>query len=101
MSKNSSRSAGALVRTLVTAACWVALGNPVGAAPATQSSPIALSATRLINVNPDANTVSLFNITVNPPAKLAEIAVGTEPVSVAIAGNKAYVANAASGTVSV
>ena len=71
--------------------------------PQPQSSPIAITAnnTLLVNVNPTANTVSLFNILVNPPVKLAEIPVGTEPVSVAIAGSKAYVANSASGSVSV
>jgi len=48
----------------------------------------------VLNVNPDANSVSVFDVTVNPPSKLAEIAVGTDPSSVAIlpSGTKAYVA---------
>lgn len=70
-----------------------------------QSGPIALTPNdaRLVAVNPDSNTVSIFNALANPPAKLAETAVGSEPVSVAVhpLGTKAYVANAISGTVSV
>jgi YVTN family beta-propeller protein len=90
---------------LLALSCWLALNAVLRAqaAPATQSSPIALSAdnTRLVNVNPDANTITLFDATVTPPAILAEIPVGTEPVSVALANGKAYVANSASGSVSV
>src|SRR5262249_51040826 len=58
---------------------------------------------KLVNVNPEANSVSVFDVTVNPPNKLAEIAVGTDPSSVAVHpdGTKAYVANSFSGSVSV
>ncbi len=71
----------------------------------TQSSAIALSADDkyLVNVNPDANSVSLFKVGAAGPAKLKEIAVGRDPASVAILpnGKRAYVANALDGTVSV
>ncbi len=81
-----------------------------GSAPATasgprQSSPIALSedGTTLVNVNPDASSVSVFNVTTDQPQKMAEIKVGAEPRSVAIAplAKTAYVANTVTGTVSV
>jgi YVTN family beta-propeller protein len=70
-----------------------------------QSSPIALSSNdrMLVNVNPDADTITLFNVTGNSMSKVAEIPVGGEPTSVALHpnGNKAYVANAFGGSVSV
>jgi YVTN family beta-propeller protein len=99
------RGAGAL-RVLLMLGCLLGSLLPrAAAAPATQSSPIVVTANgqRLLNVNPDANSVSVFDVTVNPPAKLAEIAVGTDPSSVAVHPNgvKAYVANSFSGSVSV
>jgi YVTN family beta-propeller protein len=70
-----------------------------------QSSPIALSGdnTRLVNINPNGNSVSVFDVSGANPVKLAEIPVGTDPSSVAIQPNgiKAYVSNAFSGSVSV
>ena len=73
--------------------------------PPTQSTPIALAPfnNTLVCVNPDSDTVSLFNTATASPTKLAEIAVGAEPNSVAIHpdGTVAYVANSVSGTVSV
>ena len=70
-----------------------------------QSSPIALSSNDrvLVNVNPDANTVSVFDVTTNVPDKIAEINVGVEPNSVAIHPTVpvAYVANSFDGTVSI
>src|SRR5262245_29566350 len=70
-----------------------------------QSSPIALapSNTTLLNVNPEANSVTIWNVTADTPAKVAELAVGHDPSSVAIHpdGTKAYVANSLDGTVSV
>ena len=70
-----------------------------------QSSPVALSgdSQRLINVNPDSNSVSVFDVTTDTPVKVAEVAVGKDPGSVAIHpdGTRAYVANAFDGTVSI
>ena len=70
-----------------------------------QSSPIALSSNDqwLVNVNPDSNSISLFDVTTDTPGKLAEIPVGREPRSVSIHpnGTTAYVANAAEGNISV
>jgi YVTN family beta-propeller protein len=70
-----------------------------------QSSPIAVSddGRRLLNVNPGANTVSIFDPSSDTPVKLGEVVVGVEPNSVALTGTggKAYVANTVSGTVSV
>lgn len=57
----------------------------------------------LVNVNTDANSVTVFRVEGDSLVKLAEIPVGREPHSVAIRskGNMAYVTNSASGTVSV
>ncbi len=85
--------------------------NPVPVGPAAtaagprQSSPIALTGDdkTLVNVNPDSNSISLLDVTTDSPAKLAEIAVGAEPRSVAIHpnGTTAYVANALGGSIAV
>jgi YVTN family beta-propeller protein len=97
------------LRALVVFGCFAGAGAPETVLAQTsqgprQSSPIALTRdnTRLVNVNPDANSVSVFDVTVNPPNKLAEITVGTDPESVAVHpdGVKAYVANAFDGSVS-
>ncbi|HEX6810304.1 MAG TPA: hypothetical protein VF384_01660 [Planctomycetota bacterium] len=58
---------------------------------------------KLLVVNPDADTLSIFELVQQQPVKDCEIAVGADPRSVAVtaSGTKAYVANAASGTVSV
>ncbi len=70
-----------------------------------QSTPIAIGflESRLVCVNPDQDTISLFDPATPSPTKLAEIAVGAEPNSVAIQPSVpfAYVANSVSGTVSV
>src|SRR5262249_55614310 len=67
--------------------------------------PIALSGddSFLASVNPDANTVSFFDLRADRNRRLAEVPVQTEPNGVAILpdGSKAYVANTVSGTVSV
>ncbi|MEO8134141.1 MAG: cytochrome D1 domain-containing protein, partial [Betaproteobacteria bacterium] len=69
-----------------------------------QSSPVAISANnqRLINVNPESNSVSVFDVTADTPVKLAEVPVGVDPSSVAIHpdGTRAFVANSFDGTVS-
>ncbi|MBI3249367.1 MAG: beta-propeller fold lactonase family protein [Deltaproteobacteria bacterium] len=71
-----------------------------------QSTPIALSddGSRLVNVNPDLDTISIFNVVT--PDKLSlpnEVEVGGDPTSVAIHPDNrtAYVANSRDGTVSV
>ncbi len=70
-----------------------------------QSSPIALTADDrlLVNVNPEANTITIFDVSTGAPVKLDEIEVGRDPNSVAIHpdGTKAYVANSFDGTISV
>jgi len=75
------------------------------AAGPSQSSFIALTAdnSKLINVNSDVNTVTIFSTGAIPPLKIAEIPVGVDPSSVAVnpSSAKAYVTNAYSGTVSV
>jgi YVTN family beta-propeller protein len=69
----------------------------------TQSSSIAISGNDriLVNTNPEANSVSVFDVAADVPNKLAEIKVGREPASVAITpdGTRAFVANALDGTV--
>jgi YVTN family beta-propeller protein len=75
------------------------------AASATHSSPIALTTDNAFvwSVNPDNNSVSVFNVAGDANTKLAEIAVGREPWCVAVvpSGEKVYVTNMVSGTVSV
>lgn len=71
----------------------------------TSSQPLALTANNafLAVVNPDNNSVSLFDVRADRNRKLTEIPVQTEPNGVAIlpAGGKIFVANTVSGTVSV
>lgn len=71
-----------------------------------QSGPISLSSTDtvLASVNPEANSVTIFDVSNNGSTltKRGEVAVGHEPLGVALtrSGTKAYVANAVDGTVS-
>ncbi len=85
-------------------AILLSLGATSAARP-TQSSPIAISANDklLVNVNPDAGTITLYRIGVPGPAVLKEVRVGRDPSSVAISptGARVYVANALDGTVSI
>ena len=71
----------------------------------TRSGPIAITSdNRFVwSVNPDNNSVSVFNVANGLNQKVAEIPVGREPWNVAITPNnaKVYVTNMASGTVSV
>ena len=71
----------------------------------TRSSPIAITNDDKFvwSVNPDNNSVSVFETTETSATKLTEIPVGNEPWCVAITpdNEKAYVTNMASGTVSV
>lgn len=70
-----------------------------------QSSPIALSADGkfLVNVNPEGNTLTIFNALGPKLLKVREVDVGRDPSSVAVHPNNttAYVANARDGTVSL
>ena len=87
-----------------------------------QSGPIALTAddSTLVNVNPEANTISVFDSSSSTLVKLGEVKVGRDPESVAVQPNVdrhgddddededgqrdgalAYVANSFDGTVSV
>ncbi|MBI1826738.1 MAG: hypothetical protein HYR83_10195 [Planctomycetes bacterium] len=68
-----------------------------------QSSPIAVSCdgSLLINVNPENNSISVFDATQSMPVKLGEISVGRDPRSVAVLGRTAYIANSFDGTMSV
>jgi YVTN family beta-propeller protein len=71
----------------------------------THASPIAITVdnAEVWSVNPDNNSVSVFNVALDANVKVAEIPVGTEPWCVAITPNnaKVYVSNMVSGTVSV
>ena len=92
------------VLTLCCAVAVLALGTlPTQAVP-NRSTPIAISASSLlVSVNPDTNTITVFDASAATPVKLGEVTVGREPSSVAISpdGTTAFVANAADGTVSV
>jgi len=71
----------------------------------TSSQPLALDAngTLLAVANPDNNTVTFFDVEADHNRRLREVQVGKEPWGVALnpQGNRAYVANTVSGTVSV
>src|SRR5437867_1975930 len=58
---------------------------PAGVPSPTQSSPIAIANNGqfVVNVNPDANTITVLRPTPSKLLKIAEIAVGREPTSVA------------------
>jgi|GEM_PF-3579347 len=93
---------------LLAMACAVALSflsPPALLAGPRQSSPIALTPDnqRLLNANPDGNSVTLFDVSTNTPREIAEIRVGQEPNSVAIHpdGRRAFVANSLDGNVAV
>jgi YVTN family beta-propeller protein len=70
-----------------------------------QSSPVALTpdGRRLANLNPEAGTLTLFDVSADNPVRLAEFRVGGDPVSVAVdpTGATGYVANSLSGNVAV
>ena len=72
---------------------------------ATRSSPIAVTHDDdyVWSVNPDNDSVSVFNVRDDGNTRIAEIGVGKEPWGVAITPDdeRAYVTNMASGTVSV
>jgi len=71
----------------------------------TKSGPLALNAddTLLAVVNPDVNTVTLFDVSADRNLPLGEFAVGQEPNGVVVSpdGKFVYVANTVDGTVSV
>jgi YVTN family beta-propeller protein len=110
MNHRPRRWGAAALRVLLVLGGLTAAGGPREATAQTsqgprQSSTIALSRDdqTLVAVNSGANSVSIFNVAGATPAKLAEVTVGVEPVSVAVHPNgvKAYVANSGSGSVSV
>jgi DNA-binding beta-propeller fold protein YncE len=90
-------------------------GNPPAPAPTpppppprlveSHSSPIALTTDGIYvwSVNPDNDTVSLFDVGGDRNRKLTEVKVGQEPRCVAITpdNSKVYVTNAVSGNVYV
>ncbi|MBA2593500.1 MAG: hypothetical protein M3495_09080 [Pseudomonadota bacterium] len=93
-------------------AAIVALGSltllgvcPAGQADPTRSTSIALTGngTRLVNVNHEADSVTLFDVRGRSLRKVAEIPVGQEPHCVAVdpRGGNIFVTNGADGTVSV
>jgi YVTN family beta-propeller protein len=71
----------------------------------TSSQPLALSADGelLAVVNPDNDSVTLFDTSGSTPERIDEVPVGREPNGVALApdGSEAYVANTLDGTVTV
>src|SRR5262245_3614540 len=89
----------------LTIALLAPMAATVFADTTTHSSSIALNkqGSLLFSTNLEANSVTVFDVSKNGSQldKLDEVAVGREPTCVAVAGQKAYVTNAASGTVSV
>ena len=84
---------------------WLRAATAQGAASPTHASPIAITSdnAEVWSVNPDNNSVSVFNVAGDANVKVAEVAVGIEPWCVAITPNnaKVYVTNMASGDVKV
>lgn len=89
------------LRALGLVAGLLALTQGALAVGPVQSSPITLTPNNsiLLCVNPDANSLSLYNPATG--GRLADVAVGRDPASVAATNTTAYVANALDGTVSV
>jgi YVTN family beta-propeller protein len=69
----------------------------------TQPTGVAVSATRAYVANQGSNSVSVIDLTQNPPMVVATIPVGSQPDAAALSANGArvYAANFGSGTVSV
>jgi YVTN family beta-propeller protein len=69
----------------------------------TQPTGVAVSSTRAYVANQGSNSVSVIDLTQNPPVVVATVPVGTQPDSAALSANGArlYAANFGSGTVSV
>jgi len=107
--KRESVLAGAPILAVILAGTLLvgssALKPPAYTSGLLQSSPIALTddGQYLVNVNPDTDSISVFNANAYNLHKISEIGVGREPVSVAADRNncRVFVANAADGTVSV
>ncbi len=55
----------------------------------------------LVSVNPDSDTVSVFDVSQDRNRRIAEVRVGSEPNGVAVVpnGSRAFIANTVSGTV--
>src|SRR5262245_25586444 len=81
------------------------LALPATADTTTRSTSIALNkaGSLLFSVNLEADSLTVFEVGKNGSdlTKADEVGVGQEPTCVAVAGQKAYVTNSASGTVSV
>ena len=96
-----------LLATGAVAVSMLSIAPRAGSARAssTSSSPIAITSDdRFVwSVNPDNDSVSVFEVEGDLNQKVAEIEVGTEPWCVALTPDdaKAYVTNMVSGTVSV
>lgn len=96
---------------LLTSPSWAADGEgllPLAATPplaANRSTNIALDrpGSLLYVVNREANSLSIFSVLPDSGklVKLSELAVGQDPICVAVSHRQAFVTNAASGTVSV
>jgi DNA-binding beta-propeller fold protein YncE len=99
----SPRSAVSRLLALALTALCLLTDQSARAAQGTQSGPIALSSDDrlLANVNPETNSITVFDVAAESPRKLAEIKVGREPSSIAInpEGTIAFVANALDGTI--
>ncbi|MFN7924175.1 MAG: beta-propeller fold lactonase family protein [Bryobacteraceae bacterium] len=113
MTKSNRISRRFVVASAAAALAWRAyLGLPSTQAQgitrfpgAISSQPLALSADggTLVSVNPDNDTISVFNVEGDRNTRIGEISVGQEPNGVAVSpdGKWAYVANTVTGSVSV
>src|SRR5438552_17757523 len=92
-----------LILLTVLAATAVAKPKKAQEPSTTSSGPIAISPDdqTVWTVNPDNNSVSVFNVAGDANTKTAEIAVGEEPRFVTLTpdGKTVYVSNSRSGTV--
>jgi YVTN family beta-propeller protein len=102
-----------VLRALAVLVAAVAVGHAGVAVAETsvgprQSSPIALTSDNrfVVNVNPDAHSITAFEVHKHRLVRVGDVAVGGDPSSIAIKPGKGdtytmYVANALDGTVSV
>jgi YVTN family beta-propeller protein len=103
--RHAKRGWSSLVVSVGVLAGAMAVATPAEA-HGNRSTNIALnrSGKLLFAANRETDTVTVFEVDEHSDevlTKLDEVAVGEEPVCVAVAGRRAYVANAVSGTVSV
>src|SRR5262245_2258239 len=108
--RGSASDAAILLSLLALAGCGgggggsnVGVRQPVAGPRNSSTIVVTADDRRLLVVNPQADTLSVFDLVQQQPVIACELAVGADPRSVAVngRGDRAFVTNAAAGTVSV